>query len=164
MKTCLTCAAGACLIPLLIFCAACDSATTSEPNQPASAAPQSARPSNEAPAVQIHYLEIVTPDVDATCALLEQHHGVRFGDPVPELGNARTTDLADGGRISVRAPMRATETPVVRPYLLVDDITAAVKAAEAAGAEIAIPSMEIPGQGTFAIYLLGGIEHGLWQR
>ena len=60
--------------------------------------------------------------------------------------------------------MRDTEAPVVRPYLLVDDIEAAVKAAADAGAEIAMPAMEIPGQGRFAIYLLGGIDHGLWQR
>ena len=25
------------------------------------------------------------------------------------------------------------------------------------------PPLEIPGQGTFSIYILGGIEHGLWQ-
>ena len=81
----------------------------------------------------------------------------------PELGNARTADLEDGGRIGVRAPMRDTEAPVVRPYLLVDDIEAAVKAAETAGAIVAMPPMEIPGGGTFSIYILGGIEHGLWQ-
>ena len=83
---------------------------------------------------------------------------------VAEFGNARTADLAGGGRIGVRAPMRETEKPVVRPYLLVDDIEAAVKAARDAGAEIAMPPMPIPGQGTFSIYILGGIEHGLWQN
>ena len=31
-------------------------------------------------------------------------------------------------------------------------------------AEIAHPPMELPGHGTFAIYLQGGIHHGLWQR
>jgi hypothetical protein len=45
----------------------------------------------------------------------------------------------------------------------VDNIEAAVKAARTAGAEIALPSTEIPGRGRFAIYFLGGIEHGLWQ-
>ncbi|MEM9252073.1 MAG: hydroxylase [Planctomycetota bacterium] len=114
--------------------------------------------------LSVHYLEIVTPAVDETCDALAAAHGVVFGEPIPELGNARTTDLADGGRIGVRAPLRDTEEPVVRPYLLVDDIEAAVRAAEAAGATIAIPPLEIPGQGTFAIYLLGGIDHGLWQR
>ena len=60
--------------------------------------------------------------------------------------------------------MRDTETPIVRPYILVEDIAAAVKVADEAGAVIALPPMEIPGQGMFAIYILGGIEHGLWQN
>ncbi|MEM8835198.1 MAG: hydroxylase [Planctomycetota bacterium] len=113
--------------------------------------------------MKIQYLEVVTPAVDETCKALAEAHGVTFSDPVPELGNARTADLASGGRIGVRGPMRDTETPVVRPYVLVDDIHAAVKAAEDAGATVALPPIEIPGQGTFSIYILGGIEHGLWQ-
>ena len=114
-------------------------------------------------AIQVQYLEIVTPEVDATCDLLATTHGVSFGEPVPELGNARTAALESGGKIGVRAPLRDDEEPVVRPYLLVDDIEAAVKAAEEAGGHVAIPPMEIPGHGRFAIYLLGGIEHGLWE-
>lgn len=114
--------------------------------------------------VQIQYLEIVTPDLDATCDALEELHGVSFSEPVVEFGNSRTAELAGGGRIGVRAPMRADEAPVVRPYVLVDDIEAAVKAAKAAGAEIAHPPMELPGHGTFAIFILGGIDHGLWQH
>lgn len=113
--------------------------------------------------IQVQYLEIVTPTVQDTCALLAETHGIEFSDPIPELGNARTADLADGGRIGVRAPLRKSESPVVRPYVLVDDIQGAVDAAKAAGAEIAIPPLTIPGQGTFSIYILGGIEHGLWQ-
>ena len=70
-----------------------------------------------------------------------------------------------GGRIAVRAPLRADEDPVVRPYVLVDDIEAAVEVAEEQGALIAHPPLEIPGgHGTFAIYLLGGNDHGLWQK
>ena len=118
----------------------------------------------EEKAVKIQYLEIVTPAVEETCDVLAKAHGVTFSEPIPELGNARTADLEDGGRISVRGPMRADETPVVRPYVLVDDIQAAVKAAEEGGATVAIPPMELPGQGTFSIYILGGIEHGLWQN
>ena len=114
-------------------------------------------------AVMIQYLEIVTPDVDATCDALEAMRGVSFGEPIPEFGNARTAPLENGGRIGVRAPMRETEGPVVRPYLLVEDIEAAVDAARASGAEIAMAPTEIPGQGRFAIYILGGIQHGLWQ-
>ena len=101
----------------------------------------------------IQYLEVVTPDLDATCATLEKIHGVSFGEPVAVFGNARTANLTNGGRIGVRAPMRPDEEPVVRPYVLVDDIEAAVKAADAAGAEIAMPAMEIPENGKFAIYI-----------
>ncbi len=113
--------------------------------------------------MKVHYLEIVTPSVNETCDALEKAHGVTFGEPIAELGNARTAKLKDGGRIGVRAPMRETEEPVVRPYVLVDDIEAAVKAAEAAGGEFAMPATEIPGHGKFAIYFQGGIQYGLWE-
>jgi predicted enzyme related to lactoylglutathione lyase len=113
--------------------------------------------------MQIHYLEVVTPEVEATCAAHEKLHGVQFSEPDAGLGGARTAALAGGGRLGVRAPMADSEQPVVRPYVLVDDIEAAVKAAEAAGAKIAHPPLEIPGHGTFAIYIQGGIHHGLWQ-
>ena len=113
--------------------------------------------------MQVHYLEIVTPDMDATCVALEKLHGVSFSEPVAELGNARTAALKSGGRIGLRAPMHDAEQPIVRPYVLVDDIEAAVETAKAAGGEIALPPTEIPGHGKFAIYIQGGINHGLWQ-
>jgi len=114
--------------------------------------------------MQVHYLEIVTPDVDAVCETHARLHNVTFSEPDPGLGNARTAALPDGGRIGVRAPMHESETPIVRPYLLVEDVHAAAKAAEDCGAEIAHPPMEIPGQGHFAIFIQGGVHHGLWQR
>jgi uncharacterized protein len=113
--------------------------------------------------VQIHYLEIVTKDLDAVCAAYSAANGVEFGTPDAGLGNARTAPLPGGGLVGVRAPLRATEGPVVRPYWLVDDIEGAVAAAVEAGGEIAHPPMTIPGHGTFAIYIQGGIDHGFWQ-
>lgn len=124
---------------------------------------QAAEEKHAAKPLPVHYLEIVTPSVNATCGALAKAHGVTFGEPVLELGSARTAALKGGWRIGVRAPMRTTEQPVIRPYVLVDDINAALKAAEAAGGKIALPAMEIPGHGTCAIYVLGGIDHGLWQ-
>lgn len=113
--------------------------------------------------MQIQYLEIVTRDVDAVCAAYAAANGVRFGTPDAGLGNARTASLAGGGLLGVRAPLHETEEPVVRPYWLVGDIEAALAAAVAAGAETAHPPLEIPGHGTFAIYIQGGVHHGLWQ-
>jgi predicted enzyme related to lactoylglutathione lyase len=51
----------------------------------------------------------------------------------------------------------------MRIYYL-EIVTTAVGAVVKAGGELAHPPMEIPGHGTFAIYLQGGIDHGLWQR
>ena len=113
--------------------------------------------------MKIHYLEIVTPDVDASAALCSKIHGVSFGVADESLGGARTAKLANGGTLGIRAPMRDTETPVVRPYFLVHDIVQAVAAAAQSGAKIAMPPTEIPGRGKFAILIQGGIESGLWQ-
>jgi len=114
--------------------------------------------------MQIYYLEIVTNEVDAVCAVYAAANGLQFGDPDAGLGNARTAVLPGGGLVGVRAPLRESEEPMVRPYWLVDDIEAAVAAAVDGGAQLAHPPMEIPGHGTFAIYIAGGVEHGLWQR
>jgi len=75
--------------------------------------------------MQVQYLEIVAPDVDAVCAAHEKLHGVTFTAPEAGLGNARTPALAGG--------------------------------------EIAHPPMEIPDHGKFAIHIVGGVHHGLWQ-
>jgi predicted enzyme related to lactoylglutathione lyase len=112
--------------------------------------------------MKVHYLEIVAADADAVCAAYEAAHGIEFGSADPLLGGARTARLR-GGSIGVRGPLRDTETPIVRPYWLVDDIAAAVDALSKQGAFVAHSPLEIPGKGTFAIYFQGGVEHGLWQ-
>lgn len=113
--------------------------------------------------MQVHYLEIVTPEVEATCAWLGVSHDAPFSEPVAELGNARTARRSDGGLTGVRAPMHESETPVVRPYWLVSDIAKAVADAESSGGQTIHPPLEIPGHGTFAIVVQGGIQHGFWQ-
>ena len=121
------------------------------------------RASQQGDSVKIYFLEIVTPDVDRACALYSMMYGVTFGDADEVLGGARTASLDGGGMLGVRGPLRETEAPVVRPYVLVDDIDAAVSAAAEAGAEIAMTPTESAGYGRFAIVIHGGIESGLWQ-
>jgi len=113
--------------------------------------------------MKIHYLEIVSHDVDAVCKAYETTHSVSFGESDELLGGARTCVLPDGSIVGIRGPLRDTEEPVVRPYWLVDDIAQVVANLESVGAEIAVPPMEIPGKGKFAIYLLGSNDHGLWE-
>jgi len=114
--------------------------------------------------MRVHYLEIVCRDVAAQCAALEQVHGVSFGPPVADLGQARVAEAADGRLIGVRAPLAAHEQPIIRAYLEVEDIERAVLDAEAAGAVIAYPPTQQGDTGTWAIYFLGDVQLGLWQR
>jgi uncharacterized protein len=125
--------------------------------------PKVDKDASEPKPVQVHYLEIVTNDVDAVCENYSKMLGVTFGEKDKNLGGARTCRIAHGGLLGVRAPMHDGEKPVVRPYVLVDDIPAAVAKASQAGAKIALPLMVIPGHGKCAIYMQGGIEFGLWQ-
>ncbi|MEZ6017628.1 MAG: hydroxylase [Planctomycetota bacterium] len=114
--------------------------------------------------MQVHYLEIVTDDVDGVCETHAKLHGVAFSAGEPQLGGARTAQLSGGGVLGVRAPLSPTETPVVRPYALVADIEATVAAATAAGALVALPPMKLGDHGTCAILIQGGVQLGLWQR
>jgi predicted enzyme related to lactoylglutathione lyase len=126
--------------------------------------PDSSEPQEPSETLRVHYLEIVTADRDATCELLEKVHGVTFGEPVQALGNARTAPLAGGGTLGVRAPMHGAEESVVRPYLGVDDLEAAVAEAVAQKGEVAVEPTELPDVGRFAIYFHGGIQYGLWKN
>jgi predicted enzyme related to lactoylglutathione lyase len=111
----------------------------------------------------VHYLEIVSADVGATCALLEAVHGWSFAPPDPTLGGARVAALPGGGRCGVRASMHEQERPIVRTYLRVGDLAAAVARAEAQGALIALPPMPLGDLGTIAIAIHAGVEQGWWQ-
>ena len=113
--------------------------------------------------MKIQYLEIVTPEVDAVCVQYSASHNITFGEPDAGLGGAKTAKLSDGGLLGIRAPMHDQENPVVRPYILVDDIKAAVASAAESGATVALPPMELPRHGTCAIVIQGGIECGFWQ-
>lgn len=115
------------------------------------------------PSMRVHYVEIVCRDVAAQCTSLAQIHGLSFGPEIADLGHARVAESADGTRIGVRAPLAEHEQPTTRTYLEVEDIQKAVAEAEAAGAIIAYPPTQQGDTGTWAIYILGGIQLGIWQ-
>lgn len=113
--------------------------------------------------MKLRYLEIVSHDVDAVCKAYEITHSASFSEPDESLGGARTCALPAGSIVGIREPLRDNAEPVLRAYRLVDDIEQAIANIEAEGARIAMPPMEIPGKGKFAIYILGSNDHGLWQ-
>ena len=113
--------------------------------------------------VQVHYLEIVTPQPEQLCEAYSQSLKLTFSAPIAELGGARTAMLSSGGTVGIRAPMHQAEEPTTRPYYLVADIDKAVDEAKSAGAHIAVPPMEIPGRGKCAIVMFGAVQSGFWQ-
>ena len=162
MTTLKSCSAALALLAPALFSSPYDHAGTA--SEQLGQARTEAQDATKEQAMLVQYLEIVSTDVDATCSALSKVHGVTFGEPDPGLGNARTAALAGGGQIGVRAPMAEHDQPIVRPYMFVDDIDAAVKAAEAAGGEFAMRATDIPGNGKFAIYFLQGTQFGLWEK
>ena len=155
---------------MLTLIAGCNQSSTEETKKaeskekPEPQAKNKANPVEGGEAMKIQYLEIVTKEVEGLCRQYSSIYDITFGEPDSKFGGARTAKLDGGGMIGIRAPMRDTETPVVRPYVLVDDIKAAVKSATEAGGKVAMPPMEIPGHGMFAIVIHGGIDCGFWQN
>ena len=114
--------------------------------------------------MKVHYVEIVSETVYKQCKSMERVHGVSFGPEDQDLGQAKVAETASGILIGVRAPLAEHEQPIVRVYYAVDDITKAVEAAESSGAVIAYPPTKQGETGTWAIYILDGIQYGLWQQ
>lgn len=114
--------------------------------------------------MRVHYLEIVSRDVAAHCALLARVQGLTFGSEVADLGQARVATAPNGTLVGVRAPLAEHEAPITRVYLAVNDIAQALAEAEKAGAVIAYPATRQGDTGTWAIYVLGDVQYGLWQR
>ena len=77
----------------------------------------------------VHYLEIVSNDVDILTALYQRMHGLSFGPPDADLGQARVAARPDGTLVGIRKPLAAHEQPIMRTYLAVEDIHRAVKQA-----------------------------------
>ncbi len=132
--------------------------------RPAPPPPAAAAKKEGERAMSIHYLELVTPDVDALVAQYERVHGLSFGPPDGDLGQARVAAQADGSLVGIRGPLAAHEQPIVRAYFAVEDLERAVKLAEAAGATVAYPPTRQGARGTFAIVIQGEVQHGLWER
>jgi predicted enzyme related to lactoylglutathione lyase len=112
----------------------------------------------------VQYIEIVSNDVDRLTGLYQRMHGLAFGAPDADLGQARVATQADGTVVGIRKPLAVHEHPIMRTYFVVEDIQQVVKNAEDSGATIAYPPTRQGHWGTFAIVIQGEVEHGLWQR
>jgi hypothetical protein len=106
--------AAVCVIALpTLGCARDDESTAlSDASAPDTTPNDSISDRRDGDTMRVHYLEVVTPDVDAACELYSGIHGVQFGDTEASLGGARVARLTDGGMMGIRAPMHDGEKPV----------------------------------------------------
>jgi len=112
----------------------------------------------------VHCFESVGNEVDALTGLYQHTHGLSFGLPGPDLGQARVATQANGALVGIRDPLAADEQPIVRTYFAVEDIQHVVKKAGESGATIAYPPNP-PGQpGHLRNRDPGRRGHGHWQR
>ena len=51
--------------------------------------------------MSVHYLEIVSNDVETLTGLYQRIHGLSFGPPDPDLGQARVATGADGTLVGI---------------------------------------------------------------
>lgn len=87
------------------------------------------------PEHHVHYLEIVTPNLEGARDLYQTAFGWDFEGPIPELGNAWIASMPGGGTCGIRAPMHEQERETVRNYF----------------------------RGRISIVMVGNIEQGFWQ-
>jgi predicted enzyme related to lactoylglutathione lyase len=115
------------------------------------------------PENSIHYTEYVVKDPARLRVLCEKQYGWRF-EQIAELGGAWVAELPGGGRVGIREPLNEDEKRVLaRTYMRVADLERAVVVARENGATIALPPMDLGKHGRIAIYVIEGIEQGLWQ-
>jgi hypothetical protein len=84
-------------------------------------------------------------EVDALTGPYQHTHGLSFGLPGPDLGQARVATQANGSVVGIRDPLAADEQPIVGTYFAVEVIQHVVKKAGESGATIAYPPNP-PGQ------------------
>jgi len=181
------CVVGAARVARILFCPACrdalsayDRTATPEPSalfrppseeewqavlrlRQASLNPPDRHVPMNIPEHEIYYLEVVAADPQAARDFYQAAFGWQFTEATPELGGAFVADLPNGSLCAIRGSLSPSEEPTVRTYVRVLDVRAAVEKAVDLGATLALEPTEILDRGTIAIFLISGIEQGLWQ-
>lgn len=116
---------------------------------------------------QVVHTEWVSNDVAASRAFFTAVFGTEFQDmsnPQGEYWTFGNQDLGVGG--AIRSLMDEDQGHTYSaPYLAVEDLDAAIAAAEAAGATIMVPKVPVPGMGWFSWFKApGDIIVAAWQN
>ena len=109
------------------------------------------------------WVDVATPDIDASAAFYCGLFGWEFGGAHPEIPYGMF--LLDGKLVAgVGALQDENQPPAWATYIAADDADATVAAAVAAGAQVAVPAMDILDSGRMAVLIDPvGAFIGLWQ-
>ncbi len=107
----------------------------------------------------VHH-DYISNDPEATQAFYGKLFGWKFENWDPTYSMFQGPAGTAGG---LRKPTEGENTGVLN-YILVKDLAAAVKDAEAVGAKILVPRQEVADMGALAVFIApGGIVQGIWE-
>lgn len=108
------------------------------------------------------FTELSSADPAATRRFLEQVFGWKFQSVAMPMGEYLSYETPDG-RGGIR-PVRAAEQPASLAYVRVRDLAVAQRKVESAGAVIVLPTVNVPGMGSFFWFRVpGGPLLACWQ-
>lgn len=109
------------------------------------------------------WVDLMTPDADASVAFYGGLLGWTFEEPNPDFGGYRNAQL-DGERVAGMMQAQPGEPAGWSVYLQTADAEATVAKAEAAGSTVVVPAMPLQDLGSMAVVTdPGGATIGMWQ-
>jgi uncharacterized protein len=109
------------------------------------------------------YVDIGSPDPDATAAFYSALFGWTVNDLGPDAGGYKMAQI-DGDDVAGIGPQQAPGPPYWTTYFTVDDADAAAKAVEAAGGSVLAPGMDVMDAGRMAVCMdPNGAAFSVWQ-
>jgi predicted enzyme related to lactoylglutathione lyase len=115
------------------------------------------------PAGTPSYVDIGSPDPDATAAFYSALFGWTVNDLGPDAGSYKMAQI-DGDDVAGIGPQQAPGPPYWTTYISVDDADATAKQVEAAGGTVIVPAMDVMDAGRMAVCMdANGAVFSVWQ-
>jgi len=115
------------------------------------------------PAGTPSYIDIGSPDPDATAAFYGALFGWKVADLGPEAGGYRMAQI-DGDDVAGIGPAQNPGPPYWCTYITVDNVEDTTKKVEAAGGSVLAPAMDVMEAGRMAVYMdPNGAVFSVWQ-
>src|SRR4051794_25154683 len=115
------------------------------------------------PAGTPSYVDIGSPDPDATAAFYGALFGWKVNDLGPDAGGYKMAQI-DGDDIAGIGPQQAPGPPYWTTYITVDNVEDTAKKVEAAGGTVLAPPMDVMDAGRMVVFMdPNGAAFSAWQ-